>query len=163
MTPLSRTERRLLVMWLVVAFIVWNGVWDIIFDIGVRGYLLETALAYAKMGQGVDVHVAMHRTLFDALWKSTGWALLVLTAPRMSIPPELEADCVVLDWPSGNELDVGALFEEVRAEIQASTNRPVRLDAASRAALLDRVREMPAGRARFEIARALLAAGKHEP
>ena len=80
MTPLSRTERRLLVMWLVVAFIVWNGVWDIIFDIGVRGYLLETALAYAKMGQGVDVHVAMHRTLFDALWKSTGWALLVLTA-----------------------------------------------------------------------------------
>ena len=78
MTPLSRTERRLLVMWLVVAFIVWNGVWDIIFDVGVRGYLLETALAYAKMGQGVDVHVAMHRTLFDALWKSTAWALFVL-------------------------------------------------------------------------------------
>jgi len=93
----------------------------------------------------------------------TSTALLVLTAPRMTIPPELEADCVVLDWPSGNELDAGALFEEVRAEIQASTNRPVRLDAASRAALLDRVREMPAGRARFEIARALLAAGKHEP
>ncbi|PYR76180.1 MAG: hypothetical protein DMF86_13205 [Acidobacteria bacterium] len=78
MTPLSRTERRLLVMWLVVAFIVWNGVWDIIFDVGVRGYLLETALAYAKMGQGVDVHVAMRRTLFDALWKSTAWALFVL-------------------------------------------------------------------------------------
>jgi len=82
---------------------------------------------------------------------------------RMPIPPELEADCVVLDWPAGIELDAGALFEEVRAEIQASTNRPVRLDAASRAALLDRVRQMPAGRARFEIARALLAAGKHEP
>jgi len=93
----------------------------------------------------------------------TSTALLVLTAPRMPIPPELEADCVVLDWPAGIELDAGALFEEVRAEIQASTNRPVRLDAASRAALLDRVRQMPAGRARFEIARALLAAGKHEP
>jgi hypothetical protein len=80
MMPLAPIERRLLVLWLVVAFIVWNGVWDMIYDAGVRGYLLETALAYARMGQGVDVHAAMQRTLFDAIWKSTAWALLVFVA-----------------------------------------------------------------------------------
>jgi hypothetical protein len=80
MTPLTRLERRLVVLWLIVAFIVFNGVWDMIFDAGVRGYLADTALAAARMGAGVDVRAAMDRTLVDAIWKSTAWALVVLTA-----------------------------------------------------------------------------------
>jgi hypothetical protein len=64
----------------VVALIVFNGVWDMVFDVGVRGYLADTALAAARMGAGVDVRSAMDRTLFEAVWKSTAWSLLVLTA-----------------------------------------------------------------------------------
>jgi hypothetical protein len=77
-TPLTRAERRLLLLWLVVSFIVFNGVWDMVFDAGVRGYLVETALAAARLGAGADVRTAMDRTLFDAVWKSSAWALLVL-------------------------------------------------------------------------------------
>jgi hypothetical protein len=77
-TPLTRNERRLLVLWLVVSFIVFNGVWDMVFDVGVRGYLAETAFAAARMGGGADLRAAMDRTLFDAVWKSSAWALLVL-------------------------------------------------------------------------------------
>jgi len=90
----------------------------------------------------------------------TARAFLVLTAPRLPVPPELQPACASFDWPAGGEADPGSLYEEVLAEVTASSGRPVRLDRASRDALLARVREMPAGRARFEIARALIALTK---
>ena len=90
----------------------------------------------------------------------TARALLVLTAPRLPIPPELQPACAVFDWPAGGGADVESLYDEVAAEVASSTGRAARLDRASREALFARVREMPAGRARFEIARALMALTK---
>ena len=88
----------------------------------------------------------------------TARLMLVLTAPRLPAPPELAQACVIFDWPSGGGTDLNALYQEVVAEVAASTGRIVRLDPQSRDAILQRVREMPAGRARFEIARALMTA-----
>ncbi len=89
----------------------------------------------------------------------TSRALLVLTAPRLPIPPELQPSCASFDWPAGGD-DVEALYDEVVAEVAASSGRAIRQDRAARAALLARVKEMPAGRARFEIARALMSLAK---
>jgi CheY-like chemotaxis protein len=88
----------------------------------------------------------------------TARLMLVLTAPRLLAPPELAQACVAFDWPAGGGSDPLGLYQEVVAEVAASTGRVVRLDPAARDLLLKTVREMPAGRARFEIARALLAA-----
>jgi CheY-like chemotaxis protein len=86
--------------------------------------------------------------------------LLVLTAPRLPVPPELQLACAAFDWPKGSDADLAALYEEVMSEVSASAGRAIRLDRAAREAIMEKVREMPAGRARFEIARALMAVSK---
>jgi len=67
---------------------------------------------------------------------------------------------VSFDWPAGGAVDLDSMYQEVLAEVAASTGRVARLDRPSRDALLQRLKEMPAGRARFEIARALMASGQ---
>src|SRR4051794_36546791 len=52
---MSRIERRLLILWFALAFVVWNGVYDMRMHDAVRGYLLETAEAHAGLGGGVDM------------------------------------------------------------------------------------------------------------
>lgn len=98
------------------------------------------------------------RTLREMVMEGeTSRALLVLTAPRLPVPPELQSACVSFNWPESEGVDLVALYEEVLSEVAASAGRPVRLGEAIREALLARVKEMPIGRARFEIAKALMA------
>ena len=78
-------ERRLLVLWLAVAFVVWNGVYDMRMHDTVRGYLFETALAQAHLGGGVDLRAYLHRGLVDAVAFSTAWACGVLLAGLVTI------------------------------------------------------------------------------
>ena len=97
------------------------------------------------------------RALREMVMESeTARALLVLTAPRLPLPPELAQVGVTFDWPAGGSTDVEALYDEVAAEIAATADRAAVLALPERNALLKRVKELPAGRARFEIARALL-------
>jgi len=71
---MSRIEKRLLILWFALAFVVWNGVYDMRMHDTVRGYLLETALAQAHLGGGVDMRTYLHRGLVDAIAFSTAWA-----------------------------------------------------------------------------------------
>ncbi|HYT74692.1 MAG TPA: hypothetical protein VEL79_08085 [Vicinamibacterales bacterium] len=75
---MTRIERRLLILWLALAFVVWNGVYDMRMHDTVRGYLLETALA--QPGRGVDMRTVLRRGLIDAIAFSTAWASGVLLA-----------------------------------------------------------------------------------
>jgi hypothetical protein len=77
--------RRLLILWLALAFVVWNGVYDMRMHDATRGYLVETALAQAGLGRGVDMRAAMHRGVIDAVAFSTAWALGVLLAGLVTI------------------------------------------------------------------------------
>jgi hypothetical protein len=77
---MSRNEKRLLILWFAVAFVVWNGVYDMRMRDTVRGYLFETALAQARLGQGVDMRAYLHRGLVDAIAFSTAWSLGILLA-----------------------------------------------------------------------------------
>lgn len=73
-------QKRLLILWFAVAFVVWNGVYDMRMHDTVQHYLYETALAQAKLGRGVDMRATLHRGLVDAIAFSTAWALGVLLA-----------------------------------------------------------------------------------
>ena len=77
---MTRIEKRLLILWLALAFVVWNGVYDMRMHDTVRGYLVETALAQAGLSGGVDMGVVLHRGLVDAVAFSTAWAAGVLLA-----------------------------------------------------------------------------------
>ena len=77
---MTRIEKRLLILWLALAFVVWNGVYDMRMHDTVRGYLVETALAQAGLSRGVDMGVVLHRGLVDAVAFSTAWAAGVLLA-----------------------------------------------------------------------------------
>ena len=77
---MSKIEKRLLILWFALAFVVWNGVYDMRMHDTVRGYLMETAEAHAGLGRGVDMRQYLHRGWIDALAFSTAWALGVLLA-----------------------------------------------------------------------------------
>jgi len=81
----KRTRRRLLILWIAVAFIVWNGVYDMRMHDAVRGYLVETSLAQAGLGRGVDMRTVMHRGLVDAIAFSSAWAFGVLLAGLITL------------------------------------------------------------------------------
>ena len=77
---MTRIEKRLLILWFALAFVVWNGVYDMRMHDTVRGYLLQTALAEAGLGRGVEMRPYLHRGLVDAVAFSTAWSLGVLLA-----------------------------------------------------------------------------------
>jgi hypothetical protein len=76
---LTRIEKRLLILWLALAFVVWNGVYDMRMHDTVRGYLLETAEARDAVG-AVAMRPYLHRGVVDALAFSTAWSLGVFLA-----------------------------------------------------------------------------------
>ena len=58
---MSRIEKRLLILWFALGVVVWNGVYDMRMHDTMRGYLLESALAQARLGGGVDMRTVLHR------------------------------------------------------------------------------------------------------
>ena len=77
---MTKIEKRLLILWFALAFVVWNGVYDMRMHDTTRGYLLEAAQAQAGTGRGVDMRQYMHRGLVDAIAFSTAWSLGVFLA-----------------------------------------------------------------------------------
>ena len=77
---MSRTEKRLLILWFALAFVLWNGIYDMRMHDTTRGYLLEASLAQSGLGRGVDMRQYMHRGLVDAIAFSTAWSLGVFLA-----------------------------------------------------------------------------------
>lgn len=77
---MSKIEKRLLILWLALAFVVWNGVFDMRQHDTVRGYLLEATRAEAGLGGGVDMRQYLARGRVDAIAFSSAWAFGVLLA-----------------------------------------------------------------------------------
>lgn len=78
--PVTRIEKRLLMLWGALAFVVWNGVYDMRMHDTVRGYLLQVAVAPAGLGRGSDMRAFLHRGQVDAIAFSFAWALGVFLA-----------------------------------------------------------------------------------
>jgi hypothetical protein len=77
---MSRIERRLLILWFALAFVVWNGVYDMRMHDTVRGYLVQTVMAQGVPGARIDMRAYLHRGLVDAIAFSTAWSLGVFLA-----------------------------------------------------------------------------------
>ena len=77
---MTRIEKRLLILWVALAVVVWNGVYDMRMHDTVRGYLLQTALEDPGLGRSVDLRAYLHRGLVDAVAFSTAWSLGVFLA-----------------------------------------------------------------------------------
>jgi hypothetical protein len=84
-SPSASIEKRLLILWLALAFVVWNGVYDMRMHDTVRGYLIEATRAQAGLGRGVDLRDYLHRGLVDAIAFSTAWALGVFLAGMVTL------------------------------------------------------------------------------
>ena len=77
---LTRIDKRLLILWCALAFVVWNGVYDMRMHDTVRGYLIETTRAQAGLAGGVDMRTYLARGRVDAIAFSSAWALGVFLA-----------------------------------------------------------------------------------
>jgi hypothetical protein len=80
MTRLSAPQRTALVVWLVIAVIVWNGLYDLRITLGIRDYLLRQALHDAGRGPAVVLSDAMRATVRDAVAVASLWAGILLGA-----------------------------------------------------------------------------------
>ena len=75
-----RASRLAIALWVVMAIVVWNGLYDLRITLGVRDYLMKQALHEAGRGPSVTMSDAMHDTVRDAVKVATLWAALVLGA-----------------------------------------------------------------------------------
>jgi len=80
MRRLERAERIAVGVWLVVALVVWNGVYDLLQTRGIKDYLLRNALHQAGRGPEVSMTALLDLTTVEAFWVSTLWASVILLA-----------------------------------------------------------------------------------
>lgn len=83
--PLSRREGALLGLWLVLALLLWNGIYDMTVGEGIKEYLFRSALHEAGRAPRVSIASVLDPYVFDAVWVSTFWASLVMLAGLVTI------------------------------------------------------------------------------
>ena len=76
----ARIEKRLLILWFALAFVVWNGVYDMRMHDTVRGYCWRPRWRRPASARGVDMRPYLHRGSVDAIAFSTAWSLGVFLA-----------------------------------------------------------------------------------
>jgi hypothetical protein len=85
MTPLHRRERFAVGLWVLVAVVVWNGLYDLLLARSTQHYLFRTAIHQAGLGPAVDLTSAMDYAVLQAVWLSTLWSSLLLLAGLLTI------------------------------------------------------------------------------
>ena len=80
MQRLSRHERMLAGLWVVLAIVLWNGVYDMTMGEGIKEYLFRSALHEAGRAPSVSIATVLDPFVFEAVWVSTFWASLVMLA-----------------------------------------------------------------------------------
>ena len=72
-------------LWLVLALLLWNGVYDMTLGEGIKEYLFRSALHEAGRAPHVSIASVLDPYIFDAIWVSTFWACLVMLAGMLTI------------------------------------------------------------------------------
>lgn len=72
-----RRTRGWVILWVIVAAVVWNGVFDILVTRGVKEYLYRQADHELGYGPSVSMRQIMDETVRDAAISASLWALLV--------------------------------------------------------------------------------------
>ena len=82
---MARDERRLVLMWVALAAVLWNGIYDMTLAEGIKEYLFRSALHEAGRGPRMGIATVLDPFVFDAMWVSTFWASLVMLAGLVTI------------------------------------------------------------------------------
>ena len=85
MRRLPQAERTALWLWVIVAAIVWNGLYDILMTRGVNEFLFRAALYQAGRAPAPSMSYVMDLTVRNAIWISTVWAGIILLAGLVTI------------------------------------------------------------------------------
>ena len=85
MQRLTRRERVLAGLWVVLAIALWNGVYDMTMGEGIKEYLFRSVLHEAGRAPRVSVASVLDPFVFEAIWVSTFWASLVMLAGLVTI------------------------------------------------------------------------------
>jgi hypothetical protein len=85
MTALGRRKRIAVCLWVVIAVVVWNGLYDELLARSTQTYLFRQAIHQAGLGPWVDLTAALDAAVRDAAWLSTLWASLLLLAGLVTI------------------------------------------------------------------------------
>jgi len=85
MKALARRERFAVGLWLVVALVAWNGLYDLLLARDTQTYLFKAAMHAAGLGPAVDLTATLDAAVAYAAWVSTLWASLLLLAGLITI------------------------------------------------------------------------------
>ena len=85
MQRLAPRERALVGLWVVLAVVLWNGVYDMTLGEGIKEYLFRSALYEAGRAPNVSIASVLDPYIVDAAWVSTFWASLVMLAGLLTI------------------------------------------------------------------------------
>ena len=81
----ARARRIAIVLWVALAIVVWNGLYDLRITLGVRDYLMKQALHDAGRGPAVTISEAMAATVRDAVTVASLWATIILVAALTTV------------------------------------------------------------------------------
>jgi hypothetical protein len=85
MTALGRRERIAVGLWIIIAAVVWNGLYDLLLARSTQTYLFRQAIHQAGLGPWVDLTSALDIAVREAAWLSTLWACFLLLAGLITI------------------------------------------------------------------------------
>jgi hypothetical protein len=85
MTRLGRGQRIAVGVWLVVAAVAWNGIYDVLLARSTQHYLFRTAMHDAGLAPAVDLTAALDYAVLEATWLATLWAGILLLAGLVTI------------------------------------------------------------------------------
>jgi hypothetical protein len=98
----TRRARIAAALWVILAVVVWNGLYDLLLARSTQNYLFRAAIHQAGLGPAADLTTAMDIAVRDAIWISTFWAGIILlagawtvklmTRPHAPADPRLERD-----------------------------------------------------------------------
>jgi hypothetical protein len=71
--------------WLAIAVVVWNVIYDLLMTRAVKEHLARAAMHEAGRGPFVPLSQVMSVAVYDAVWKSTLAAGLILLAGLLTI------------------------------------------------------------------------------
>ena len=77
---LARARRWAIGLWIIMAVVVWNGLYDLRITLGVRDHLMKQALHDAGRGPAVTITEDMDATVKDAVLVASLWAGIILAA-----------------------------------------------------------------------------------
>jgi hypothetical protein len=81
----ARAQRIAVALWLVLGFVLWNGIFEMLVVRGVKEYLFRAALFEAGRGPQIPMAAVMDPAIFNAAWVATLWTSVVLLAAFLTI------------------------------------------------------------------------------